>query len=195
MNADQQKRLMELGVAWQKVDGRTLDATAEISVRRKFMLARLEAALEEMHALALDTEFVLVPGGYAGHPEQGYAQVNLGLKLAGHDYGSDGEQSLSFYFREDSKVVVQRSIVTRSSGSDLVYVPPTQEAEVSFDNATVSWFIDRMLDFMAEKIANPRPSGLPLEKPVKAADGKGRFTRTGRIMTLGWKVMPVKTST
>lgn len=194
MNAEQQKRLLELGVAWQKVDGRTLDAKAEAAVRRKFMLARLETALDQMHALALDTEFVLVPGSYAGRPEEGYIQVSLGLKQAGHDYGSDAEQHLTFYFKDEGRVSVQRMIVTRHSGPDHPYVPQTVEAEVTYDDATVAWFIDRMLDFMAEKVANPRPSGLPLQQPAKAPNGKPYYHRTGRIMTLGWTQTTVKSS-
>ena len=96
MNDEQQRRLVELAVAWNKVDGRILDERAEQGLRRKFILARLEVALDQMHAFALDTEFVMVPGGYSGHAEEGYQSVSLGLKQAGHDYGSDAEQSLTF---------------------------------------------------------------------------------------------------
>jgi len=71
MNDDQQRRLLELAVAWNKDDGRSLDDKAEQGLRRKFILARLENALDQMHAFALGTEFVLVPGAYGGRDEEG----------------------------------------------------------------------------------------------------------------------------
>ncbi|MEH0197129.1 hypothetical protein V7S57_16770 [Caulobacter sp. CCNWLY153] len=186
MTDEQQRRLVELAVAWNNADGRALDEKAEAALRRRFILARLEAALDQMHAFALDTEFVLVPGGYAGRSEEGYQQVSMGLKQAGHDYGSDNEQHLSFYLNA-GRVRVERMIVTRHKGDNSNYVPSVVEADVSYDEATVSWFIDRMLDFMAEKVANPRPSGLPLQEPAKAPNGRAYYHRTGRILTLGWE--------
>lgn len=192
MTNEQQRRLVELAVAWNKVDGRTLDAKAEQGLRRKFILARLEVALDQMHAFALDTEFVVVPGGYGGRSEEGYAQVSLGLKQAGHDYGSDGEQSLSFYLTDLGQVRAERMIVTRHQGDDSNYVPQTLEGEVSYDDATVEWFTDRLLDFMAEKAANPRPSGLPLQEPTKVPSGRSPFHRGGRVLSLGWTHVPTK---
>lgn len=192
MNDDQQRRLVELAVAWNKVDGRELDHKAEQGLRRKFILARLEQALDQMHAFALGTEFVLVPGSYGGRDEDGYSQVSMGLKQAGHDYGSDSEQSLTFYLHDDGKVRAERMVVTRRSGDDNRFDPQIVMGEVTHDEATVEWFIDKMLDFMAEKVANPRPSGFPLQQPVRGPNGKPYFHRAGKIMTLGWTVISGK---
>lgn len=175
MNDDQQRRLMELAVAWNKVDGRTLDDKAEQGLRRKFILARLEMALDQMHALAIGTEFVLVPGAYGGRDEEGYSSVHLGLKQAGHDYGSDAEQSITFYLHDAGKVRAERAVVTRRSGDDNRYDPQIVMGEVTHDEATVEWFIDMMLAFMAEKVANPRPSGFPLQEPVKVKSGRSPY--------------------
>nr|WP_313634397.1 hypothetical protein [Brevundimonas diminuta] len=189
LNDLQQRRLAELAVAWRKADGRSLDDAAEASLRRKLVLARLDVALDQMHAFALGSEFFLVPGAYSGHQEEGWSSVILGLRQIGHDYGSDSEQYLAFYLHHAGRVRVERAVVTKRAGDDKRYEPQIVEADVADEDATVSWFVDRMLDFMAEKVANPRPSGLPLQSPVKVSSGRAPYSRMGKVLPLEWKVV------
>lgn len=61
----------------------------------------------------------------------------MGLKQAGHDFGSDSEQSLTFYLHDDGKVRAERMVVTRRSGDDNRYDPQIVMGEVTHDEATV----------------------------------------------------------
>jgi hypothetical protein len=190
MNEQQQRRLAELIMNWHQVDGRSLSQEDVARLRRRILALRLDMAVADVMQLSSGTDCEITLMGWAGKQEDVYSQFSFGLRLAADDNASDGEQQISIRFEDDGQVIVSRTVVTRRQDDSPDFTLPIQEAAVTHEVATVEWFTDRLLDFIAAKVANPRPSGLPLATPVKIQSGKRPFSVAPRVLPIDWKVVP-----
>lgn len=174
MNEQQQRRVAGLILQWNQVDGRTPSDKQLAALRQRIVTLRLDAALADLMRLTVGTDCEIIQIGSSGPKEGSPSQFSFGLRLIGCDFTSDGEQWIGFRIDDDGAVVVTRGVVTRRRDGDDSYTPPVEEGRASMEEATIEWFTDRFLDFLAAKVANPRPSGLPLSTPTKAPEGQAR---------------------